>query len=116
MKEASTKKCTHSKSYYSAKFDRIVCQYCGQPVDTINFGAKKGKEQNVNTNKQPKMGYGAKDPRVQKLEQLKGELATVTWKIKQSADDKDKYEALKKRKAEIKAELLKLQASYEDSD
>lgn len=130
MKEPKKKSCSHSKSYYDSRLGYIKCQYCGKPVDSINYGTKKkaidkkvdrkpskmGYEQNREDTKEQKikMGYEIQDPRIGKAEKLKKQLKQAISAVKKNAGDKEKYEFWQGEVKRIKAEMIAIQRSYED--
>jgi len=116
MKEPRKKGCSHSKTMYDARLGYIRCNYCGQKVDNLNFGAKKKepKDHSGGVTQKVRMGYEPRDSRVDKAEAMKRRMAKLTIEIKQSANDKVKFEALKIEKDKLKAEMLNLQSTFED--
>lgn len=115
MKEEKKKKaCSHSKSYFDARLGYIKCQYCGQKVESINFGTKKPKKDATAPKSANKMGYEEVDPRIKKAEKLKMQLKAAISASKKNAGDKEKWEFWQEEIKRIKGEMRSLQSSYED--
>jgi hypothetical protein len=110
------KSCPHTKTYnrvLNGKFIPI-CNYCGREVNEVKFGTQSPKFEHIrDVTKVQKMGRESIDPRTKQAENLKRQYNRLTNLIKKNAGDSGEYEALKKQKLEIKAELEKLQASFE---